>query len=89
MASKIEFIRKTLARLGWRPEAKEIDTLSGQTLWVVFCKRKGHSFSVQGPTQSDAWESAIGLVDRFQKKRPESRMILPSPTEATVLNKAV
>jgi hypothetical protein len=89
MATKIDFIRKTLFRLGWRPEEKEIGTLAGTTLWVVFCKHEGRSFSVQGDTQNDAWESALGLVGQFRKNKSEPRMILPFPSELPSYHKAV
>jgi hypothetical protein len=72
-------IRKKLCRLGWNPQQREIETIRGDKVWVVFSNQHGRSFSIQASSQREAWESAWRLVGEKQKTSDEPRMILPFP----------
>jgi hypothetical protein len=80
MEAAIDHIRKKLNLLGWYPKEREIIGPSSEKIWVVFSNHDNRSFSVQGHTQWDAWESAWQLVNRVQNGFGEPRMILPFPS---------
>jgi hypothetical protein len=72
-------IRKKLRRLGWKPKQREIETSSGEKVWVVFSNQPSRSFSIQAPTRQEAWESAWRLVGKNRIVPDGPRMILPFP----------
>jgi hypothetical protein len=72
-------IRQKLSRLGWHPKEREMSGVSGEKIWVVFSNHSSHSFSVQGGTQKEAWESAWQLVGQIRAISNKPRMILPFP----------
>ena len=88
MDATCNVIREKLSRLGWNPKQREIETLNGDKVWVVFSNQSSRSFSIQACTQQEAWESAWRLVGKNQKTPEEPRMILPFPASIPSFHRA-
>ena len=88
MDAACDIIRKKLCGLGWRPRERQIETLSGEQVWVVFSHQRSRSFSIQGYSQQEAWESAWQLVGDKQHVPDEPRMILPFPARVPSYHRA-
>ena len=81
-------IREKLRLSGWNPKLRVVETLGGDTVWVVFSKQAGRSFSTQAGTPQEAWESAWQLVGKIQKPAEEPQMILPFPVSVPSYHRA-
>jgi hypothetical protein len=88
MDAVINVIRSELYRLGFSPKEKEIATMGGRKIWVVFSNQNNYSFSVQGCSQREAWESARQLVAQMRNGAAEPQMILPFPEVYPSYNRA-
>jgi hypothetical protein len=88
MPTKIEHIQRRLHRFGWSARDKKIITLSGNRLWLIFGKWRNQSFTVQGRTQTEAWESAWQLTRQIQSSYLDSPEILPFPRNYALYNRA-
>jgi hypothetical protein len=77
MASTIDTIRSQLRRHGWSAGDAAFITLDGQRMCLVFCRRGNQSFSVQGATRSQAWQSAARLARHLRGSDDDPPTILP------------
>jgi hypothetical protein len=88
MATKAEQIRRRLHRFGWSARDKKIITLGGDKLWLIFGKWKNQSFTVQGHTQTEAWESAWQLTRQIRGRISDPPNILPFCRNLVPCNRA-